>query len=376
MLRGRLVLRLEQILSLWEDYWSTVSLPSKGPIVNFAELRKYLLSYSLDEIFDTMRFVEKDWDKMGNQLGALPLDLGAWTAGSRRVFHLSEELIRFLDQTSLGHLGWKDIHFPFGSFVITLDCPIPGDGQNFFDAIIVNGNLFDTLGQAPDLADIVSFRLLSGRLEEYKPISRLEKTQLKDFVRRKQWDKANNRLRRITDFMNRQLIRLSCPSINIRGKESNDLGNLEKSINMTNDGKFVDATLNTCLKAVSLVCKLCMYLDALPPKERPAGERKVRIVSEKKKQLDATAITDEAEIFVVKSVHPIIRDAMDKAVGNGEGTTGRQVCAHWRRAHRRRRKGEGKNPNAPKVVSVRACFVNRDSLPENALPSGSESLLL
>lgn len=396
MLRGKLVLRLEQALCLWEDFWfmqyytrilgkkigqDISKIPDKGPIESYQDLRGYLLSFARGQQFDMDRFVPNGPAKATSFFATLPIALGCWTACSRRVFHLSKEFVEFLDRTSLDGIRWRDINLPFESFAVTLENPIP-DSYGFFHDIF----LASTFGILSDKNDqtksVFNVRLFPTMLGDYKPLSRLVKMQVRQSTKNKKWRQLNRKLDDITMMFDSILRKTNSPSILV------DIGDYEDELigpmeNLTGAQVFrckepqKSSNTDQINRAVEIMCKLCLYLDALPPQESPDTAPKPQIFNAKKETgFDKTAIVDRSEIFIIKSVHPIIAESVENG-GNGKSKKGGyEVRAHWRRAHLRRKKGEGKNPEAKKTVKVRACLVKSESLPEKSLPSGSESLVL
>jgi len=397
MLRGRLVLRLEQALCMWEDFWfmqyysrmigqklgeDLSRFPNDGPIESFQDLRGYLLSFARGQQFDMDRFIPSGpAAAITNFFATLPISLGCWTACSRRVFHLSKEFIRFLDETSLEGIRWQDINLPFESFAVTLEEPIPDSRGSLHDMFVVS--TFGILDAKNDqMRNIFNVRLFPTILGEYNPISRMAKRQVRQSARNKKWRQMFRRLEDITRSFESILRRANSPAILVDLNEYLDepIGPMEKLAGAQvfrckePQKDYGMAQIN---QSVEILCKLCLYLDALPPREYPDGISKPQTFSLKKEEgFDKTAIVDSSEIFIIKSVHPIIAESTEKS-GNGKSKKGGyEVRAHWRRAHLRRKKGEGKNPEAKKTVKVRACLVKDESLPEKSLPSGSESLVL
>jgi hypothetical protein len=397
MLRGKLVLRLEQALCLWEDFWfmqyysrmigeklgeDLSRFPDDGPIENFQDLRGYLLSFAKGQQFDMDKYIPTGPAKaVTNFFATLPISLGCWTACSRRVFHLSKEFIAFLEETSLEGIRWQDINLPFESFGVTLEEPIPDNRGTFHDMFVVS--TFGVQDKKNDrMRNIFNVRLFPSILGEYKPISRLAKMQVRQCARNKKWRQLFRRLEDITRSFESILRQSNSPAIlvDINDYLDEPIGPMEKlagaQVFRCKESQK-DYGMSQINQAVEILCKLCLYLDALPPQESPDKTEKPQIFNPKKKEgFDKTAIVDSSEIFVIKSVHPIIAESAGNDSNGKRKKGGYEVRAHWRRAHLRRKKGEGKNPEAKKTVKVRACLVRGESLPEKSLPSGSESIVL
>jgi hypothetical protein len=396
MLRGKLVLRLEQALCLWEDFWfnqhysrivgriigeDLSRFPDGGPMDSYADLRGYLLSFRKGKQFDFDRFVPFGPAKTATIFFAtLPISLGCWTACSRRVFHLSREFVEFLDGTSLGETRWQDINLPFESFAITLEEPILDDRGSVYDMLLTS--TFGILNENVDkIKNIFNVRLFPTILGEYKPLSRLVKMQIRELTKKKKWKQLFRRLDDITNSLTLLMRKANSPAIlvDLSAYLDEAIGPME---NLSGAQVFnckepqKDYGMQQLNRAVELMCKFCLYLDALPPQDTPAEKSKPLIFNAKKDYgFDQTAIVDGSEICVIKSVHPLIAESIGNG-GNGKGHKGDyRVRAHWRRAHLRRKKGEGKNPDAQRTVKVRACLVNAERLKEKSLPSGSESLV-
>jgi len=89
------------------------------------------------------------------------------------------------------------------------------------------------------------------------------------------------------------------------------------------------------------------------------------------------SITDEADVCSVTAEHfltPAEREAVLRRLREGGGG-GYTLPVHWRRAHKRRERGRGQDPNAPKSIPVKAALVNRHLLEEGHLPGGARTIL-
>ena len=121
-----------------------------------------------------------------------------------------------------------------------------------------------------------------------------------------------------------------------------------------------------------LIAGLCLYLEALPPSAleeyRWRQPEPIRAKREVRK-----IITDGEQICEVNDFNvlsPSTITLFPETLKKGPAYT---VTPHWRRAHYRRRKGQGNNPHAPRDVYVGPTLVHREQLPEGSVPGGAKS---
>lgn len=315
------------------------------------------------------------------------MSLAPWTFHSRRVFHLTEELQALLAATSLRGMKWSDVSWLFPSFVVILEQPIVGDSGKA-DCIVVNQALYRndrtqyviTSGELR-LGDekVLYMRLLPRELCNIGKLSTTLKKQIESAIAAKQWRRVCNLIDVTPESgqpisgltfaldMNRVADELVTKSI--KGLV------LESGMPIDNRSTFRTSSLTEWNEAARIVVGMCLYLSTLPLKSpHRSNWTPARQQSNKP---DSLAVTSEAEVCTVSSVHTLTRE--EREVLGLEGAERQrahyEVKTHFRRGHWRRPPGMGDDPNALKIVWVKPTLVRRDRLPENALPSGAEAQL-
>jgi hypothetical protein len=148
-----LVRRLDQALRLWED---TCYMTNR-----LGTLERYLVAMGqkLDGELESLDGAITSWNDfrgdllrgidlteahnkycsgpLVSPLHSFPVSLNEWSRNSRRVFHLTEELLTLLSLTSLDGVRWSEVHWPFESFLVTLDQPLVDENGTSFDAILL-----------------------------------------------------------------------------------------------------------------------------------------------------------------------------------------------------------------------------------------------
>ncbi len=393
---GQAIKLLENALCAWEDYrlldeaFVRVGIRNGSlkqedllpPVKHWRELRRHFLLPPTQR-FNHSRFC--DWgglteenslfsgpelmSEKGIFFEEFPLQLASWIASSRRVFTLSEELALRFVSADYSNYKWSDLLWPFDSFLINLEKPLTFVREagstttgNISGAIVTSISRISEgyPGVEPDGLEIGFF--YSGKNGTAFPtevLTRSEHRQLNDHLVNKRWVKVLKRLERAQDFL-----RL--------GEAGNQLdqpaGCMAPSV-FKKDELIVEGSVTA-----NLVAGLCLYLEALPSgivesygwgkAASPTTRRDVRKI-----------ITDEEQICCVEDFHVISPDTMSlfpETLRQGPAYT---VTPHWRRAHYRRARGQGNNPNAPRDVYVAPTLIHREQVPEGALPGGSVSSL-
>ena len=388
--------RLEQALCLWEEMCLTMNVgarllmalgqsskvPLTGPVVHWQEFRHYLLEALKHDTFDHEHFIGDEQvtritKLSGSFLAYLPQALASWTRSSRRVYHVSEELQHLLHVTSLDGVMWGDVSWPFASFAILLDAPILDQKGNKYDFILVSDE-FDVENNRQK----IGVRLFNADFGERKMMSRDERAKILQAASRKQWEKVQLFItkRSKADPDEKEL---ECSVFYIE-PEKNKLDLVTSTIfDVTNvdeqrwldsiNGRTEHPNLSHWDVAARLVVGLCLYLKMLPTNSEHVSEwKKV----ERKMSLDPLAVSREAEVCTVTSIHKLT--AEEREVIKGSLVSARayhEMRAHFRQGHWRRKPGAGNDPAAPKVVMVRPTIVRRDRLAPGSLPGGTEQIL-
>jgi hypothetical protein len=121
-----------------------------------------------------------------------------------------------------------------------------------------------------------------------------------------------------------------------------------------------------------ILAGLCLYLEALPAGmvENYPWHQSVQIKSRREIR---KIITDGEQVCRVNDFHIISPDTMTLFPETLRTGPAYSVTPHWRRAHYRRKKGQGHNPNAPRDVYVGPAKIHEDQLPKGAVVGGAVS---
>ena len=379
-------INLDHLLCLWEDFCliQNIRIQAKSifgkveendlmrPLCG-EEFRKYILEYKGGPI-DFAKYIA---DYSSGIVASIPLSVLAWNHHSRRIFHLTSESQTLLDATSLGGIKWKDIKFPFESFLVTLEEPIIDSHGTEYDAILlakIDSFFPKHLQQREDA--LIELRLLPTTLAEYKKFSKNEKRRIDVSLHNKNYEEILLFLEEFKRVKNYQT-----PTIHIFPEKLNDdvikdsipkLGTLTGQADMVKD-LAIDSALHIALN-------LCLYLENYPPKYVPKKDKECSLQPKKrrKEKFDPNAISDELNIFTVKCHFNMTRAEIEQLVKEvKESITGEIRGSYWRRGHWRRKPycGHIDWKIAPKDW-IFSRIINPDRLPNNSLPPGSKATLL
>lgn len=359
---------LEEALQNWEDYclWNEVlwgDKPQDNPSPKkWRQFRNYLLNYQSGP-------VSKDYfsgmtngptEEMGNDLPyrTLPLQLLAWTIHSRRVFNLPEEMIDRFVSVSYDGLQWGDLLWPFDSFLVLIEGQRSGGGE--LKGFLVTHPLALVGDLLPEAIDLIQCRSLFQSANAAK-LTHTDRRSLQEFARVKNPNPAK---------LLKKLKRLGSDSERIPFA---NLGAVEpiQFIPKGDIGRTIENAKPMVKMYLSILAGLCLYLEQLPaqvvesPQWKPY-QPKVRDVR--------GLITSGAEVCDVGNFHTISPQTLTQALEKTNWPA-RSVTPHWRRAHYRRARGTGHDPNAPRTVLVKATLIHKDKVPPGALVGGSVSKL-
>lgn len=393
--------RLEQALCLWEEMCMTMNvgarmlvalgrkteIPLTGPVVHWREFRRYLLHALEHDSFDESRFVGNVGVQhltrlSGSFLVYLPLAIWSWTRSSRRVYHLSEELQHLLHITSLDGVTWGDVSWPFASFGIMLDSPIPDNKGNRYDFILVSNEI-----DSEDNRRKIGIRLFNVEYDNWRFLPRDEQNKILLAADRKQWDKVRLWIEKVSErsqsVTSGEKEGIECSVFHIDPEQHASAlitDTIVADLVELSEQKWLDDTLGRQQANLShwdvaarLVVGLCLYLKMLPQdSEHVSPWKKV----ERKMSLDPLAVTKEAEVCTITSIHKLTQEEHELISGSVVSARAyHELRAHFRQGHWRRKPGAGNDPTAPKVVMVRPTIVRRDRLQSGALPGGTEQIL-
>lgn len=388
--------QLEALLRHWEDYCllqkaalvpferlgRTPPIPISGGLKNWSELRTDILQRNVYSV-EKYGLPEGLIDALG-LFSTIPFYIWAWNYWSRRVFRITRELEALLFATSVKNLTYGDIALPFPSFAVELEKPITSDGREFDLILVSSGSELHPL-----VTDkLLSITPISARAEEHPALNAMDRRKLLDLQAKGRWNDVAKLHQRLRDPFQRaygmgglvadlsrhggEYVTSSLPVIFGEFTEPR----AEKTGN--NDHQGYDEFM---MRVIHLVVGLCCYLRSLPP---VSPHRSDWTSLSKSSLLDPRAITNKALICTVQSTRKISIPDIELIEGSKYSDDRddddaehphRELCAHFRRGHWRRRPGSGNDPNAPKVVPVAFTIVRRDRLAPGAIPGGQQTNL-
>lgn len=368
---------LEASLRAWEDLYFLDELAGMvataigkpldglpGTASHWAEFRSYLLNFK-DGDFDINRFCDRNDDiQFASSLfdSMYPINVAAWTIGSRRVFGLTKELQEKFLAAEYKKVRWSDLLWPFKSFAIALEEPLveqsvhsrKGSVESRF---LLVTSCYEITGDDVGLDEGFECRMFwndPGEGENLNVIlSERERAELREDVRRKNWARIG---RKVVQYRRRlgQMRMLPGSVLGWRAQ--------------LNEPLFNRAPDNLATATMKLVAGLCLYMESLPSSARSDNDWRTYVPSSSRGVRGV--ITDERQVCEVVDFHVRSPDtlAVFPRVPKPAGYT---VKPHWRVAYKRRRRGEGHIPDAPRVVEVPSTFVHKDQMPPDAIVGGA-----
>lgn len=387
------IIRVEQALRVWEDACFLVGEQLKanvhpgvkglhafrmfhGPLRHYQELRQHVVEKSVSGKYDYDRFTgsHEVLSLLGNP-GPLSVDLFSWNHYSRKVLHLDKDLQACLSATSLDGIRWKDIHWPFKSFLVVLDDPIEDEMGSLFDHILVSNSGSFLFGKEYDTYD---FLMLSTNLDEYKPIDR-EKYR-KSFGRNKMnQGKVHNKMKRLGSdhYMSHFWFTLRGYDGEIyeqlvnTANTAEEFSKMRKKVELIGQCKIQDdeyVTYSSCNKAKHIVLSLCLYLATLPPKKSVTGNCDDNEEQKSSCAYSLASITSADRIFEISCESTLSRETQGVIAEIKKSRIGKEKRPHWRRGHWRRVDGVAK-------IWIRPCLINKDKLLPGSLPLASSTTI-
>ena len=417
---GHTVQLLENALRGWEDFLLIyearvrVGIQSglrsreelAGPVRHWRELRKHLLEIRGAD-FDATRFcyreggtgltsgvvaeaflTEEDMaiaeaTNANSFYASLPMQLASWTVSSRRVFHLSDEMVERFLAADYSHYRWGDLLWPFDSFFIEFESPVQ-DNQNWeFSGLLVSS----VYGVCPEhtFASEEGFECLTfctkldGETTPESIMDEKDRERLENDMRHQRWVKLN---RRVTNVF-AKLVGSTPPELakfvltgeapqRLDGRVFTPPAGFGKPVCWEKDQPIQAGPFGERLGKI--IAGLCLYLEALPPSvsssyrwhtpERLAAKRDVRKI-----------VIDGELVCNVADFHTLSPETMTLFPETLRAGPGYSVTPHGRRGHWRRAPGQGNNPNAPRSIEVKPTIIHRDQIPEGGAIGGATTYI-
>jgi hypothetical protein len=340
---------------------------------DFDSFRECLLNLTKKDLFEK-RFLNyiPNYNEESEANGFIPFSILSWNFSSRRIFHLPSNVQNLLDATTINAVRWKEIRFPFDSFIITLtDLLVSYDGTAY-DSIIVS-NIGKFLPSA-DSSDLWELRLLPPSLSRCKRLKKTERKELLNLIRRQASEHE------IECFFEKHLSydkdgKMTLPIMYFKPNEMSENFVIKTFLNaniLDISAPLKDFAINS---AFHIFINLCIYLENFPASTTKKNE-KMKSSSKKRVSLENAFIDQTSDLFTVSAKFKMKQEKIDQLVSFIKSSKASQEKrVHWRRAHWRRKPGCGNIPldRAPKDW-IPMKLINAHKLPENALPIATEAI--
>ncbi len=363
---------LNNYLATWEDtsqIWNLIraldDLPELPVLRRAASFRKEMLTsgpaFLPMEEFNVAEegadgSVGQQFRRIYSKLATIPMVMMGWTRSSRRVFTLTPEMQHAFSYISVADVPIKDICFPFDSFLIELPSPIE-NGDHTISHIMVSKMVS---GSAVQTRSIRLFDMLNQNLLEYRPLTKAQNIEAGDLLRRKNKRKIQMFLERYGAKRIQNLYRFRAPMVAFNDDSEYTAPTLVTQQNLSEAEALM----------TKIVLNLCLYLEALSGTEHEThADRQWNRTGPKNR---TEFIADEMEVCEIKGFHTL--RTLSGHHSNRDGAY-EITEPYWRRGHKRRRPGEGRNPLAVKSVKVLPSLVRADLIPEYGLPVGAVTLV-
>lgn len=388
--------RLETVLRGWEDFWYLAGITDRilesnrqepihvkeRALIHWSKLRKTVLqtmkkeSTSLDVTqFMVARLDRKKFDEEAQvalETALLPTmgpAIIGWCLHSRRIYHVSADLLALLQATSLERVKWEDVTLPFSSFAISLGKPIVDSDGDAFDYILVS-----SLQDKNSESTYIDFRFFAAECDHYIPLTEANRRNIEQRIKRGERTHVYKLVNRFLTKTER--VFGSRFEITAESREESVTTTAERVYADCKTGpvKFDSDPRYVWDNMVRIVVGLCLYMKTLPS---PSPHRSEWRKAPRSEIADPRSITSEAEICTVTSCYVLNRT--EKVLLGLEGDEHErkqyELTCHFREGHWRRAPGTGHDPTAPKIVHVRPTIVRRDKLQEGQLPAGTTAVL-
>lgn len=368
------ITQLENLLMAWENHCLMAecgyaqALFEKGHPLgheffhNAPDFREYL-SHSLGKPFDRKFLPEEIMHESNWTWYMLPIFFHAWVNNSKRVYHLSKALANMFLVTSLKKVNCEDIHFPFGSFVLTLDSPLTDAQGRSFDCLVFADNI-DLYGE-----ENMGIILLDTMWKSVKVIDQEATEKIRWAIRKKRWDKIKKKIEQHNAYTKANPVSIVRYYI-AKQKWSGEITDFVRQYRGALREDNQDDEL--WLKVFHILMGLCFFFQNLPNSVIKEQIRPICRPVAKIEKSETARIFASSQIFSF-AWENILSQEENEIFGriNVEHLAGIEISPHFRCGHWRRPPGFGQDPSHPKTVWVRPCIINADKLKEGELPEGN-----
>jgi len=366
-----------------------VILPPGGPFHHYNELPQALLGIKpfSDEGWDEDKFHtdHPEIEKAFGAVGVFPEVLRSWTRDSRRVYHLTGDLMTLLEATSIKGWKWKDVPWPFPSFLVTLERPIThSSGGTVYDTIAV---INSKVKMGDTKIQTILFLLLGPTLDTMSFFSNEERRQAeeqfnkgKDLRQLNDWFQAKSRERQGKDAKYSQFSffpeyleetdLVTDPMIGIHRATAKKAGFQPQMLDSLQHPEWA--------YAIHYIVGMCLYLKTLPPHSTHAAVTPAPL-EVKKHKTRPRAISSTADVCTVHSTITLRepeREAIEKTFDPTNPKSRREVGkAKFIESYFRREAGKGHDPEAPRIKRVTHYLWGKKWLQDGEIPLGAEKII-
>lgn len=383
---------IEKSLCAWEDYWylwetryhlyensdNAFNFPFEGSIRHWKEFRRDLLFGWFDSTSDDSNLVVGKYGVPRNMphnsgfVQTLGNHIAIWSAKSRRVYTISNQVLDLLEITNFGNMTWEDVSFPFDAFFLKLERPIVSN-RGFSNTSILVAKLQPSMGP-PRLA----MRLIADSVLNYEPITKIKKDRIKKQIQRRKFESVYDFINHHHDHCINRYIQGSGWFIPLEGESIQSTINLQLEDRAFCGKATDDDVRHTWVQIAKIVVGFCFYIQSLSSNSQEVSAwKKANRAPRKALPSEKKVVTDEARGCEVTSSYVLTRQERNFLDNERSKKTSlsTEKNPHWRAGFWRRAPGMGNDLNAPKIIRVRPTLVRRDRLKEGELPCGSETIL-
>lgn len=351
--------------------------PPGGPFETWGQFRHAILNL-LEGEFPFEKFVSDNipFRQIAGMIADFPTHFYAWNRFSRRVFHVTRPLQALLNGTSLQEVSWRDVHWPFEAFMVTLDVPIIGSEGEEYDAL-----LFARLGKNVNPRwkgeDPIQIMMLPKVLDGVTPITLDERKELAELVKKRKVKdivRAIERIRAAHGMEESKKIWISVidvPPECLDENVSTSFAQMEARrasslLDRATRGPVKDKYFAEWDSAARVIVGLSLYLTTSGKSGPEIHRNNLKVQTGRD---DPRAIRLEAEVASVYAGESPSEEEVEAFLDHRPRAPG-AICATFVMGYWKRPPGQGNDPKAAKTVWVRPHLRRQDRLKPGELPGG------